>query len=308
MTQTANIGNVYTIPKVILSPISDEQAGTLDNNLEPPFVRVRARNASSCFLDNFDMSSRLSNTSFIVGNKNILFKRTKRFSLSYFVGFVPTPNINPRNNTVGFTTGAGSFSVTIPVGFYTRTQAIAALLTALNTLSGTSGVTFTMPSQYPGSDIYATLTGTGAFRIDSGTFTTIGCAFWGFLFGDARLSTAAPLATTLSLGPIQALYTRYYDVCSSSLLVNTKAANTSNREQGALLFRIYATSNPLGDPSVQWFQEFDNGPENTSWNFDAANSLVKIDFQLYDEFKQPYYLPNNETNASNMQLAIVCEL
>lgn len=309
MTETANIGNTYTIPKVLLSPITDDQAGILDNNLEPPFVRVRNRNASSTFLDNFDANSRLSNSSYQIASQgSLLSKRTKRFTVNKYIAQLPTPNINQRNNTITFTTGAGTFTVTIPEGFYTRTQAITALLTALNTVSGPSGVTFTAPDQFPGSDVYIVLTGTNPFRISGGTFVTTGYAFWGFLKGDTRLTPTAPLSTTLTLGPITAVYTRYYDICSTNLLQHTKAANTGNRVPANILLRVYAFTISQSDPTDSYFESHEFGPDRSSWNFDAGHSISSVDIQLYDEFNQPYYLPNSLTNASWLQMDLTNEL
>jgi hypothetical protein len=309
MTTTANIGNTYLIPKVILSPITDDQSGVLDNNLEPPFVRVRGRNSCFTFLDTFAREERISNSSYLISNPSgILAKRTKRFSISYLSAFMPTPNINPRNNAITFATGAGTFTVTIPEGFYTRTQAIAALLVALNTVSGPSGVTFTAPNQFPNSNLYITLTGTNPFRIQSNTFVTTGSVFWGFLPGDPRLSSSAALSTTLTIGPITALYTRYWDFVSRELLQHTKAANTGSDVPANTLFRAFLEPNADADPTSYHRVSFQINGENSAWNFDASHALATVDIQILDEFRQPYYLPNGTDCAAGLQLSLNNEL
>ncbi len=309
-TKTSNIGNVYDVPRMVISPIMDDQAGILDNNLEPSYVRVRTRNASFSYIDTFDRNSRISNTSYIIASSGeLLSKRTKRFALSYYAPSISTPNINPRNNTVTFSAAAAPgvlYTVTIPIGYYTRDQAITALLAALNTVSGASGVVFTAPNQFVNSSIYIVLTGTNAFRISGGTFTQTGHAFWGFPPGDSRFSAVAPFVTTLTLGPITALYSRYYDITSQYVLQHTKAANTGNRVPGNILIRVYTQIVP--DPQVTGTVQFESTSENSSWNFDAGASLATIDLNIVDEFGQPYYLPNDETNGSYLQLAFTNEI
>jgi hypothetical protein len=305
-TRDVSIGNTYQIPKVILSPIMDDQAGTYDQSLEPPYVRVRTGNVAFTFLDNFNATSRLSSTSFIIPSTGgILTKRTKRIAISYYQSDLPFTNINPRNNVVNFTTAGGPFSATIPEGFYTRTQAIAALLTALN--GAGSGVTFTMPGQFPNSDVYSVLTGTGNFVITGGSFYTHGHGFWGFQQTDTRLGPSATLSTnTLTLGPISALYTRYYDFCSYNLLQHTKAANIGVDAPANTVFRIYCGT-PLTDP-INFTIAFEQGASNSSWNYDATHSLYGIDIQIYDEFKEPLYLPNGNLNAGTFQVAFTNEI
>lgn len=309
MTETANIGNTYILPKVILSPITDDQSGVLDNNLEPPFVRVRQRNASYTYLDTFAREDRINNASFIISNASgILAKRTKRFSISFVYACLVTPNINPRNNQIIFDTGAGTFTVVIPEGFYDRTQAITALVAALNTVSGPSGVVFSAPNQFPNSNLYITLTGTNPFRIRGGTFQQMGYAFWGFLQNDPRLSTAAPLSTTLRLGPISALYTRYWDFASRELLQHTKSANAGSDVIANILFRAYITPDAAGSPTSYQVQNYQLQNGDAAWNFDASHALAVVDIQLYDEFHQPFYLPNGDDSAAWLQIALNNEL
>ena len=303
-TTDKSIGNVYAIQKVILSPIMDDQSGLNDNNLEPPYVRVRQRNASYTFIDNFDANSRISNNSYLIGNNgNLLSKRTKRFAISFFSAELVQPNINIRNNAIQFRVAATIYNAIIPEGFYTRTQAIAALLVAMN--GAGSPATFTATNQFANSDVYIVLTGTQAFTITGGTFVTTGFTFWGFLKGDTRLSLAATNSLTLTIGPITVLYSRYFDICSTAMLQHTKASTTGIDTPANLLLRVFASKNVSGFP---FDVSFVQGSETSSWNFDATHSLSTIDFQLYDEHSQPLYLPNGNSNASWIQISFTNEI
>lgn len=311
-TKTANIGNVYNIPNVVISPIMDDQSGVLDNNLEPSYVRIRSRNASFTWVDTFDSNSKLSENQFLISSPGTLMsKRTKRFALSYYASQLSIPNINPRNNTIVFQVNnlPTVYTAVIPEGFYTRTQAIAALLTAMNGVG--SGTVFTAPSQFPGSDIYIILSGTTNYRILNTsicTFVNTGYAFWGFLKADPRFTTLAPYANNLPIGPISTFYTRYYDVTSQYLLQHTKAANTGNRVLGNTLFRIYSIQQQNMPADSTYTFQFPSTLENSSWNFDAMHSISNIDINLFDEFGQPLYLPNGITNGSFIQFSLTNEI
>ncbi len=306
-TNTASLGNVYDLQKVVLSPIMDDQSGTLDNNLEPPFVRVRASNASIVHIDTFDKKYRINSSSYLVQQPNIIPHRAKRIAFEYYSAALTTPNINPRNNTIIFTTSSGTFNTTIPEGFYNRTQAIAALVAALNSVPGT-GVVWSMPNQFANLDTYAVLTGTGPFRIQGGTFVTGGGPFWGFLPGDDRLTPTSPFVTTLPLGPITTLYTRYYDLTSQYLLRYTKIRNSGNKLPGNHLFRVYADAELLTlSPNSPLSEAFELNT-NAAYNLDASSSLATIDLQIVDEFNQPFYFPNGDYNGSWVAIAMCAEI
>lgn len=309
-TKTANIGNTYNIPNVVISPIMDDQSGVLDNNLEPSYVRIRSRNASFTWVDTFDVNSKLSENQFLISAPgSLMSKRTKRFALSYYASQFAIPNINPRNNTIAFQVNSlpAVYTATIPEGFYTRSAAITALLVAMN--GAGSGTVFTAPSQFPGSDVYINLSGSTNFRILSTcTFVTTGYAFWGFLKGDPRFIINAPYVSLISIGPITTFYSRYYDVTSQYLLQHTKAANTGNRVLGNTLFRIYAIQQQNIPADSTYTFQFGGTSENSAWNFDATHSISNIDLNLFDEFGQPLYLPNGMLNGSFIQFALTNEI
>lgn len=301
--------NPYEITKVVLAPISDEMQ--TDNNLEPPFVRIRSPNSSFTYLDTFSIKDRLSsdgsNTGkWIIGTNNPLFiRRTKRFGITEFRMSNAITNINPRNNTISFNssnTGATVHTVVIPEGFYTPATATTALIATLNSITGTTGLTFTAPTIYPGNDRFISLTSAGGnFRILESDFTKKGYVFWGFNpYTTTGLS--APLSNTFVMGSITGVYTQYYDIVSASLNQFTKNPSGGNDVPGGHIFRVFTGDTPLGADITFGV------PEIAFINFSSNSTLNNIDISVVDQFDDPVYIPSPIANNFYLSFAFIAEL
>lgn len=320
------INNTSQVSPVVLPAVQDTQPNTnyVDQSLEPQMVRIRSGNLSYSWLDNFDGLDRISQTNFLIrASDNILAKRTKRFSLANFIAQFAITNINPRNNVVYFTTnGTNLFIATITEDYYsTATLAATALANALNAAVGGPGG-FSVTSIYTGMDSYLNIANATPFRIvenststpqsKNSSFVDTGYAFWGFIEGDSRFTTyvngtLTPLYTSVIVGPVSLVYTRYIDFVSSSILQYTKSASSGNFVPANNVVRLYTpvlNSNRVLTPFTTEFDLFDH----TSFNFDSGASLGAMDILLLDEFRQQLYLPNSPNNASWFQMAFTCEL
>ena len=136
--------NAYQDQGVVLVPISDEIQ--TDQNLEPQMVRIRSSNTGFMFLNSEDRDIGKNKPPVdIILSTRIKKTKVKRWSAVSFIYLNVTPNVNDRNrNVTFFSTNSGTtHTVQIIQGFYeTRLALMDALVLALNTATGASGLTF----------------------------------------------------------------------------------------------------------------------------------------------------------------------
>lgn len=309
----------YLVPQVTLAPVSDEQQ--TDENLEPPYIRLRSANAGFLHLDGGfeDANSQTpDNASFTIGTQlNRLYTRKiQRFSVAGLQSFLATPNINPRNNVVIYETvpaAGGPHVATIPEGWYTALNnatadsALTALQNALNAaVPPPPAATFTVlwaRGVTPAANPLQAIINTGGgftFRFSLNTASTM--LFKGKnLFNLPADQTFTAIKT---LGAAFLIYSRYLDICSSALTRYTKNPTASNQGPFNLYARIYLQS-PLVEPSVPnpggfptmggAFAAFQPSIESTNFRRDRAFESVDITFR--DEFGDPFYIPSLATGT-----------
>jgi hypothetical protein len=114
---------------------------------EPQYVTTRHPTMGTLYIDSYD-STRVSGTSTYRFHANRTYAtnvsriRVLGMSVTWFI-----PNVNLRNNTLSFhsTFSALTHTVTIPERYYDITESATAatdIVTALNTVTGASGITF----------------------------------------------------------------------------------------------------------------------------------------------------------------------
>lgn len=308
------IRNPYLDKGVILSPVDD--VIQTDENLGPQFIRVRHGNNSSIFLNSQTAKNiSLNGSKFSLGTGHNLFvTKIKRFAAQYFKILWCVPNVNVRNNTISFwssnTGGIGGtlHTVTIPEGFYaTSTALMAALQTALNTVSGASSLIFTITVN-PLNICSASITTSGgnfAFNITQNMAVNSS----GILKGKPlwNLPTEQVLNSSKNIGPINLFYTEYINIASFALHQYTKNPSYSDNSirNGQLFERVH-----ISDPTKPSKIEFQK--DTLQWiNFNRNRSLNDIDITLYDQFGDPLYIPQLSTgniNPLDLSMVIVTEL
>jgi len=188
---------------------------------------------------------------------------------------VNIPNVNTSNNIVSFVTSTSGGSVSLVPGFYTVPQLMAHLQVRLNSLSGSSFVTFTVTS------------------IGNGRWTVVGTNGFRFL-PSTHLNKAAPLTglfvtpdlTTTMTVVARGVYTRYIDVTIDELktgqvLINTFSKNRQFSDFGHLIrVPIY---NPLTLVSNTEFV-VDEDIDNIHYSRVRKRNLKSFQIRLYDEF------------------------
>lgn len=306
-TSSARNLDPYVLPLVSLAPVSDEQQ--TDENLEPPFVRVRATNAAFLHLDGgfrdfVDSPFNGDNTQFTIGNdpRNRLYTRKiQRFSIGGVALQLATPNINPRNNVVIFESAPGvTHTATIAEGYYdTLAAAYTALQNALNAALPPIAMGFVVTAApFPGS--IHPLQGRIAANLP-----------WRFLLDPANLTLFKGkdlfnlpedqnFTLVKTLGAAFLMYSRYIDICSTALTRYTKNPTAGNQAPSNLYARVYLSS-PVADRggfslNAANFAPFGSTPEATNFRRDRA--FEQVDISLLDDQGQPFYIPSLATETA----------
>jgi hypothetical protein len=308
--------NPYATQTVSLAPISDEQV--TDENLEPPFVRVRAGNTGFIYADS-DAREDLSNpTQYVLGGGGQQFyaRKLKRLALSGLQIALAIPNINARNGTVIFHSSATglNYTVTIPEGVYATVAAgAAALQTALNSAGG-SGLTFTVTVN-PLQPLQITIAAAGGLY-----FFPVGPAFIAstmmthgrYLFNLPRSQVPA---ASMTAGAVYLQYTRWFDILSSEYSLYTKNPNTSNdRGPNNLIVRVFMQAALTGvgnDGLPSSGLSLFTTDVSAETNYNRSRELAVLDINIVDEFGDPLYVPALSTGSpvnNGLTLIITSEI
>lgn len=279
---------------VFLNSILDSEQN--DQNLEPQFIRIRSNNTSYCYLDITDGTYIGSAKYNIGGTSNDIFTSgIHRLAMQSCSFNINSPNINIYNNTFVFTTnGVNKYTVTIPEGFYSATNGLAALVAALN--GSGSGLTFST-TLIVDSNLYRLTSVGGNFSFLS-TPESTGINRGRFCFG---IRPNTPLSNFLVIGSVLMYYTRYIDVNSSALTQFAKllpGGKDVSRTNLCRLFFPYNTTNNNGvfaiQAPLQWY------------NFNPGYAIQSVDISLTDEFGLPLYLPSYNYNFA-LQFILIIE-
>lgn len=268
------------------------------NKLEPQSIKPYHNHQAAVYIDNIKDNA-TGNPLVVLLQSSTLFARYIN-KIAIHIAFMDwvSPNVNPRNQTVTFfsTNSAANHTVAIPEGFYTTpTLIMAALVIALNTASGASGLTFSHlinPLQ-PASSTLSSAGGSYHFVLSSPMIT----------HGTHLIGLPLDQANTASkiVGSIQLYYTRWVDIISSTLTKHTKNPNTSNSfGNNSLLFRFYNAKNQDG------LSELKVVVQNRDWfNWDFSETITNIDFRLTDEFGEELYVPQYAIDNDSFSWGLV---
>lgn len=256
------------------------------------------------FLDTaFDLeslSSDLNKTTLSTkSGKDFLGKQIDKFAAKSVEHGLNINNINSKNNVVEFissNTGSTVHSVTIIEGMYnTATDLMDALVIALNSATGASGLTFSHGTSSENNLIHILSSSGGSyyFTLNSSHL----CMLRGkFLYNLPRSQT---LQTSKFVGSIWGFYTRYVDVVSFTLTQNERIlASCAGPRQGSnLLYRIFLKEDQRSNQRV-----ITESIDVLRWIYkDRHKSIISLDIELYDEFGLPLevkkYDPDTPVNS-----------
>lgn len=261
------------------------------SNAEPQYVTSQTPNRAAIYLDSQDVTLSPQSAVILMSTvkqlgeypSNLAFGITRLSPDLVGMNWI-TPNVNVRNNTVTFfSSNSGLFhTVVIPERFYSSvTNIFNALVTALNTATGASGLTFSggvvagFPTTFTlnsaGGNYYFTLTSDAVLR---------GYSLY-------NLPTEQVATNSKTVGPMTGAYTRYIDVCSTALSQYLKVKNTSTGRANNIILRFYITD--FFEPNIVGFGP--NQLPDLSFNFLPNSPITVIDFELRDMFGDLLYVP-----------------
>jgi hypothetical protein len=192
------------------------------------------------------------------------------------------PNVNPRNNVIRFFSSVtNSFhSVTVPEGFYTTpTILITAVRDTLNTISGTSGLTFSYATIVGFPDRFNLNSAGGSYYFD------INCSAIKYGYQLWNLPIEQVASNSKLVGDILLYYTRYIDITSNTIIKYSKIKALTTGKTPDMLFRV-----PIEDPTKPGLSRSVPNLRST-FNYLPNESIFTIDFSLYDQFGNILYIP-----------------
>lgn len=293
--------------KVVLESIQDSQID--DENLEPQFVRIRSGNFGNFYIGSTNTEGPPINPSDIIISANSLATRKiRRLGVSSVLFSTRIPNVNPTNNVVSFfsTVTAQFYSVTLTTGFYTTPALLVAeLITKLNTVTGSSGITFSSVVNAIDANVYSINAVGGNYYFDPNSLMAKNGLFL------INLNKNTTPAVTKTIGPIQLVYTRYIDVVSNELTKYDKnpSASTDSIYKAGNILRIFLFSDITNDnpnPGGPYSNYYTY--ENIRWlNYNRSQSIGPIDLKFFDENGNYLYIPNygNSNTSTSFWVKIV---
>jgi hypothetical protein len=298
MNKEIDIRNPYQLPKVILAPVSDEMQ--LDENLEPPFIRVRDTNSQYMQLDT-SKNTALDNPSEAVIPLNRSMPRVNRIKIVFFATRYFSPNINPRNNVFNFINNGVQFTAILaPDQNLIGIARYDALALAMSTAIGLPGA-FTASASTNFANTYTISGGlTNSFRfLKTSNGIINGRYLWGFNERNYNVGTDSLEQTLTSYSES---YSRYIDVSSFELTQYTKIDTAGTDIPAETVFRFFLTDVVYGQSIFTGFTQ------SPSLNYDRSRAISSVDLQLLDEFHQLLYVPTQHWGSSLTYIVMVAEM
>jgi hypothetical protein len=261
---------------VILKPVNTEMYK--DNNNEPQYVTVRSVNSATLFIDSRNPKLETDKTNMLISTIKTdndkaatLFTNVSRIGIPSVGIDYASPNINPINNEISiYSSVTGTFhSVLLAVQYYTTALSIITEITnKLNTITGITGLTFTYSVV---RDSFYILTSAGGTYYFNQNCTAA-------LYGPYGLSKSTTLDFNHIVGTVTLFYTRYIDVCSSTLTKYQKLSSKTIGPNNNVIFSLYIVDGTK--PAHIYGYEIDI----PKFNYNPKDKVNYIDIQLKDEF------------------------
>ena len=296
---------IEKLNKILIPSIPDHYYKT--NEDQPQRVTSIEPYTVKCFLDSEACSSPnkvnidLTTIRFPGETANFMIDQTKTFFISnYSINWI-TPNVNKTNNNIRVYSSAvdADFSVNVVEGFYaTSTDLITAIITALNTVSAFSQLTFQYFELAGFPDMYDVVsTGGDYYILNDCTGSKFGKFLWNLPQDEVPTSFKY-------FGQMNLQYTRYIDFSSRTLtryITNTSTGNQINKN---VILKVWI-DNPQKH-SAQTREIPKLLAANTRYRYDT--SVSNCDIQIRDEFGNFLYLPlENGTSSFWWSIGLVLE-
>lgn len=276
---------------VVLNPINPILYQT--PHTEPQYITSKSPNKAIIYLDSQDCTLETNKVDIVMSTiktkgeypSNLAYGVSRLSFDSIHINWI-TPNVNPRNNTLKFFSSVTNsfFTVIIPEGFYTSSASLmVAIIAALNTATGSSGLTFSSVAVITQADTYLLNCVGGSYYIALDcTAITRGYQLYNFPI------TQIP-ETSKKMGAMSGRYTRYVDICSSTLSQYLKIRTVTTGNANNVIFRAFLNDIAFDHPGILSID--DTKTSNISYNYVSNSPINAIDFQLRDQFGDLLYIP-----------------
>lgn len=298
MNKSVDVRNPYELPRVVLAPIADEIQ--LDENLEPPFIRVRDTNSQYIQLDT-SLHSAYQNPAQSVITINRAMPRVNRIQMAFFAYRSYTPNINPRNNVFTFIQSGVPYIAVIPADVnYVGLARYQQLAIAMSSAVGVVGEYMAVGDpNIPNAWILSNTNG-HTFRFEYiGSGITRGRFLWGFNERNYSVGTEALLHVLVSYTES---YSRYLDISSFELTQYTKIDTAGTNVPAEVLFRYFLTDVTFGQSTFTGFTQ------SPSLNYDRSRSISSVDIDILDEFGETFYIPELAWGSSVFYIVLIASM
>lgn len=276
-----------------------------DQDLEPQEIMSRMPVSALVYLDSDNLPAPRNQMFFSSGIRYVSGASKISFVGCSIANFY-IPNCNVRNNTLTFYSSvtASEFTVVVPEGYYSTSAAlIAATVAALNTVTGTSGLTFSSAPVANFPDQYSLNSAGGSYYI----VTTCdayrkGAILFGFVADPV-------LATSHIVGPMGLNYTQYVDVISTVLTKHQKMRSITSKGRSNIFARAFmGLNNATGAGAWGLTYYAATAAEETSFNTLAAQDITGIDIDLYDSNGELLYIPDYLADKLYFQMTFKIEI
>lgn len=206
-----------------------------------------------------------------------------------------SPNVNPRNQTVRFYSTATTlwYTVIVPTGNYTTSAALStALVAAMNTVSGSSGLTFSVVADPLHPDTYTlNCTGFGDFYFDPLCDAVYkGETLWNLPYQDTPVSSCR-------IGTMFLIYTKYVDIVSRRITSQAKMRSITSNNMANVAVRVYTGGKVFPGDTIVY-----NPPVDLHFAHRAEDPIYEIDFLWLDQHGDQLYVNDPEKFQWDMNL------
>jgi hypothetical protein len=269
--------------KVFLPPVT--AAYYKDSNLDPQQQISKDPHRSLLLLQSEDCTLQLDKTNIVYSTvrqlgdtQEVLATNISRFKISSVSIAYDSPNVNPYNNTVTFfsTFSLTEHTVNILPGFYaTPTELMNQLIFQLNSV-GASGLTFSYVDLGANKFGLSSSGGMYFFNLDSSMVK----------FGSQLIGLPTDQIATNSkvVGTVNLFYTKYIDICSSTISEYEKIRTTSTNLNYNIVLRLY-----LDSGNAPQYINYYTVPD-VSYNYLDAKPIYSLNFELRDQFGNLLYI------------------
>jgi hypothetical protein len=284
-------GSITRAEMVVLAPQQDTMYRSID--MDPQSVIAREPHASIITLNTIDLAPGLPRNDFVISNNITYFSNTSRISplraefYNYYI-----PNVNPRNNNIVFYSSVtnSNHSVIVPEGYYNSASDLSlAIIAAMNSVSGASGLTFVGSSEPLSPDTFNVISTPGNYYfVNTCSAVKYGESLW-------NLDERQIAQSEHFLGPMSLQYTWWVDIVSDKLTQYAKKRSVASNSKSSVFARMslnVASAVSTATSVVPWGRAFDDfSIADISYSFRPMESITAIDIALYDMYGQLLYIP-----------------